>query len=232
MDDACATLARLLAACVLGACVVGGAGRAAARRELGGWPARAQALVGLCGALAGVCAGAVAAGWLETAELLALAVALVVCSAADLGRRIIPNRAVAAIVAVRGAFLGLEAVGTMVGGMGGSRVLGELGWSLMGGAAVSLALGVARLLWAHVRDGPQQGIGGGDAKLLSACGMFLGPVGGLACVALSCLLALACCAGAWASVRARGLDGPIPKAFPLAPQVFASVLFLSACRAF
>ena len=231
MDCVHAMVARLLATCILCAGLVGGVGYAMARREVG-WQTPAKTLVCLCGVLTGACVGVVAASWLEAVELAMLAAALLVCSVTDLARRVIPNRVVVGILVIRGTYLCLEAGWGSVSGQGCSYALGEAAASLAGGALVLLLLVAVQLLWARVRGSPQQGLGGGDVKLLSACGSYLGTVGGMACVALSCALALACCLGAWVFGRAQGERRPFPRAFPLAPQALASVVILTAYRAF
>lgn len=223
---------RLLVTCVLGACFVGGAGRVAAWRELVRWPRWTRDLTCLWGVFAGACMSVVATSWLEAAELIACAAVLLACSVTDLARRIIPNSLVAVAIAIRGAYLCLEAAWPGDGIMGSRCALEETGESLLGGAVVLLVLIAAGLFWARTRGGPQWGIGGGDAKLLSACGAYLGPIGGMTCVALSCLLAIACCAGAWAVSRGRGEKERFPREFPLAPQALVSMVILTAYRAF
>lgn len=231
MDFAHAAVARLLAECILCAGFAGGVGHAVARREVG-WQAPAKTLICLSGALAGACVGAVATSWLEAVELAMLAAALLACSVTDLARRVIPNRVVVGILVIRGAYLCLEAVWGSAHGLGCGDVLEEAWASVAGGALVLLVLLGVQLPWMRARGSLQHCLGGGDAKLLSACGFYLGVVGGMACVALSCVLALACCLGAWAFGCARGEEKSFPRVFPLAPQVFASVVILTAYRAF
>ncbi|WP_165443697.1 prepilin peptidase [Olsenella sp. Marseille-P4559] len=222
---------RLLVACVLCACAGGGVGHVAAKRELGGWTAGSRALVSLCGALAGACVGLAAEGLPEMVELLVLIVALLVCSVTDLGRRVIPNYAVAFPVVVRGVFLCLVAIGALGDDGVGAHVFVGVGEALAGGAAVLAVLAGTCLAWARVRGSPEGGIGGGDVKLLSACALYFGPMGGMACVALSCLLVLASCAGVWLACRTRSKEASFPCAFPLAPTIMSSVLILTAYRA-
>lgn len=232
MDAVLKVVLRLAVASVVGACTGGVAGWAAARRELAGWPVWTRRAVTACGVLAGGCAGVLAAGWQEAVELLAILSALLVCSVADFGRRIIPNPAVAAILVARVAYLALRSLG--------SRAMGEeCGWAfeglrmpLAGGVTVLLVLVAVRLILFCARGSPGGGLGGGDVKLLVACGVCVGPAVGVACVALSCVLSLACCLGAWLFGRAQGRGGSFPTSFPLAPQVFASVVILTAYRAF
>lgn len=218
--------------CLLGACLVCGAGCAAAGREFVGWPGWTRVIACLCGALAGLCMGATATSWWEVAELTALAAVLLACSVTDLARRIIPNSLMAAAIAVRCVYLCFIATLPGAGSMGAGYVQQEFKTSLLGGATVLLVLMATHVLWTRARGSPQRGFGGGDAKLLAVCGAYLGPIGGLACVALACLLALACCFGAWATKRICGVKGQFPRAFPFAPQVLASIVILTAYRAF
>lgn len=232
MDAAFVVGAPLAMACLLGSCLVGGAGCAMAGREFVGWPVWTRIIASLCGALAGFCVSATATSWWEFAELTALVAVLLACSVTDLARRIIPNSLVAVAIMARCVYLWLKATFPGTGSMWSSDALEELEISLLGGATVLFVLVATRALWIRVRGSPRQSLGGGDAKLLSACGVYLGPIGGMACVALSCLLALACCLGAWAIGQICGVRGPFPKAFPLAPLVLASIVILTAYRAF
>lgn len=224
MDAVFKVVLRLAVASVVGACVGGVAGWAAARRELAGWPVWTRRIVTACGMIAGGCAGVLAAGWQEVVELLAILSALLVCSVVDLGRRIIPNPAVAFILGTRAAYLSLGSVCSLA--------FEEMRMSLAGGVTVLLVLAVVRLFLMCARGSPRGGLGGGDVKLLVACGVCVGPVGGVTCVALSCVLSLACCLGAWLFGRAQGRGGSFPISFPLAPEVLASMVILTAYRAF
>lgn len=232
MDAVFTVVLRLAVASVVGACVGGVAGWAAARRELAGWPVWTRRIVTACGMLAGGCASALAAGWQEAVELLAILSALLVCGVADLGRRIIPNPAVAFILGTRAAYLSLVSLTSRAMEEACSWAFEGLRMSLAGGVTVLLVLVAVRLILFCARGSPEGDLGGGDVKLLVACGVCVGPVSGVACVALSCVLSLACCLGAWLFGRAQGRGGSFPTSFPLAPQVFASVVILTAYRAF
>ena len=232
MDAVFKVVLRLAVASVVGACVGGVAGWAAARRELAGWPVWTRRIVTACGMIAGGCAGVLAAGWQEALELLAILSALLVCSVVDLGRRIIPNPAVAFILGTRAAYLSLGSLASCARGAVCSLAFEEMRMSLAGGVTVLLVLAVVCLFLMCARDSLRGGLGGGDVKLLVACGVCVGPVGGVTCVALSCVLSLACCLGAWLFGRAQGRGGSFPISFPLAPEVLASMVILTAYRAF
>ena len=231
MDAVLKVVLRLVVASTLGACAVGSAGWAVARRELAGWPVWSRRVVIACGVLAGACAGALAASWLETVELLVILFALLACSVADLGRRIIPNRAVAVVLGARAAYLALGPLVSCASGVACSWAFEGMCASLAGGLTVLLVLAAVRLFLMCARGCPRGDLGGGDVKLLVACGVCLGPVGGAACVVLSCVLSLAFCMGAWGFERVRGVARAFPSSFPLAPEVLASVVILTAYRA-
>ena len=103
--------------------------------------------------------------------LVVLLGALTWSTVTDLRRRAIPNGCAFA-TALSGLALGVAE--------------GTLARSLAGGLVVLAMLLLAAGASARVSGAP--GIGGGDVKLLSALGLWLGPVTGLAAVALSCLL--------------------------------------------
>lgn len=116
-----------------------------------------------------------------SAALLAVAMAaLVVAAVTDLARRIVPNGCVAVLALASGARALLAC------GLEGS--FGPLARALAGGAAVLLVMLVA----AHASAWASgvSGVGGGDVKLLSAAGLWMGPARGLLVVAASCLTSL------------------------------------------
>ena len=138
-----------------------------------------------------------------------LAAALVTAAAVDLARRVIPN---GCAVAVLGSGVARALLGTVADGEPG-----RLGDAALG---VAVVLGVMLVTaWASARPGGEAGVGGGDVKLLSALGAWAGPVGGLAIVALSCALGVAC----WASRRALEVllarEGAAGNGICLAPAI-------------
>lgn len=139
----------------------------------------AHALVGLAMALAHVL----------------LAVGLVCAAARDLEGRVIPNRCVAVVAAA-------ALVRALARCLAGAAPLATWGRMVAGGALVLAVMLAAAALFQRTRG--EAGVGGGDVKLLAALGLWLGPARGLACVALSCLVALA----GWAMARGwRALAG-------------------------
>lgn len=144
----------------------------------------------------------------------ALAAALGVAGASDLARRVVPNGCVLAVAA--SGVLRALARGLLAGQATGLALRG-----LIGGAVV---LGVLLLAaGASVRLRGEPGIGGGDVKLLAAAGLWTGPAGGLAVVALSCLLGVL----GWAAARVLcALRGRAPGAagIPLAPAIAVALL--------
>lgn len=117
---------------------------------------------------------------LKCLEAIGIASVLVVASAADLDRRVIPNWAVATACLVRLSFL------VASGLLAGRPPLAEVPPALVGGLAVSLPTLLLGL--AMRRFTGQEGIGGGDVKLLFAVGLCLGPLRGLLVVLLACAL--------------------------------------------
>ena len=135
-----------------------------------------------------------------------LAAALGVAAATDLSCRIVPNGCVAAIAAsalVRAL---------LAPASGGGRPV-SLPAALAGGALVLAVMLAAALLSA--RGGRAPGVGGGDVKLLSSVGVWVGPLGGLLVVALSCLVGLL----GWLIASVRSSRGERPTGIPLAPAV-------------
>ncbi len=114
--------------------------------------------------------------------LLALASVLVVTSVVDLRERRIPDACVLAILFLRLA--GLVLAHDLSRGLPTLALVRSLAAGLVvGGFLLAFALATRRLLHAP-------GMGGGDLKLLASLACHLGVEGGLALVALSCLLAL------------------------------------------
>ena len=91
-----------------------------------------------------------------------------------------------------------------------------------GGLVVLVVMLAAAGLSARAGHGP--GVGGGDVKLLSAVGFWVGPVGGLLVVGLSCAVGLVgwCLGRTIAAARTAG--GAHDGGIPLAPAVAVVVL--------
>lgn len=122
------------------------------------------------------------AGLVLALAVALLAGALVVAAACDAQRRLIPNGC-SCVAALAGA---LRAGALCLAGADAAATLGR---ALAGGVIVLAVMLAAAALSRRARG--EAGVGGGDVKLLAALGLWLGPVGGLACVALSCLVGLA-----------------------------------------
>ena len=108
------------------------------------------------------------------ASCAALAAALGLAAAEDLARRVIPNGCVVAVAASGHA----AALSRAAGGEAAALAAAPAGAL----ATLSVMFAAALVSW-RVRGAP--GVGGGDIKLLAAAGGWLGPVWGLASVALS-----------------------------------------------
>ncbi len=143
---------------------------------------------------------------------VALFWALLAASARDIAAREIPNECVAAVVAARLVSVVAE------------RDVGHAAAASVEGAACVLAflLAVRALAW---RVFGSAGIGAGDVKLWSALGLWAGPVGGLAVVGASCVIALAC----HAAVPARDRASFRPGTMPMAPSIALAMALVTAC---
>lgn len=151
-----------------------------------------------------------------------LAAALGVAAATDLARRLIPNACPLAVCAAAALRLAARA-------LAGEASPSDLPRALVGGAVVAGAMLAAAAL-SHWARG-EAGVGGGDVKLLGAVGLWVGPVAGLACVALSCLLALVAHAAAHVAARALARPSRPPgpwrtEGMPLAPGIAVAALAL------
>lgn len=153
---------------------------------------------------------------LLAAGVVTLVVSLGLASVSDLSNRTIPN------VCVVSAALAATPLAVSA-----PDLFASLGRSLSGAAVVVALLTAAASLSRRIHG--CDGVGAGDIKLLGALGLWAGPVGGLAVVGGSCLLALA---GRAAVLRVRknasyaGLcrDGSMP----MAPAIFAAALLTYA----
>ena len=143
-------------------------------------------------------------------------VSLGLASVSDLSSRTIPNACTAA-AALAAAPLVASAPDPPA----------ALGRSLCGAAVVIALLAAAASLSRRVHG--QDGVGAGDIKLLGALGLWAGPVGGLAVVGTSCLLALA---GRAVAQRTRGGAQSVAVncggAMPMAPAISAAALLTYA----
>lgn len=153
---------------------------------------------------------------LLAAGVVILVVSLGLASASDLSNRTIPNAC-----AVSAALVAMPLA------VSAPDLPAALGRSLSGTAVVVALLTAAASLSGRIHG--RDGVGAGDIKLLGALGLWAGPVGGLAVVGGSCLLALA---GRAAILRTRKCasrathcrDGSMP----MAPAIFAAALLTYA----
>ncbi len=137
----------------------------------------------------------------------AFAAVLVWASGADIARRVIPNKAIAAGAAL---WLVLVAAQCARGGEGGAAFFAR---GVVGGIAIA---GIS-LVCAFVGDrlSGRESFGGGDVKLLFVMGLFAGLEGVLATLGIACALALMYC-GARAVAKRPVRD------FPFAPFLTAA----------
>ena len=156
---------------------------------------------------------------LLAAGVAILVVSLGLASVSDLSNRTIPN---ACVVSAALAVMPLAVVAP--------DLPAALRRSLCGAVVVVALLAVAASLCRGIHG--HDGVGAGDVKLLGALGLWAGPVGGLAVVGASCLLALAGRAAILriqksaphASRVALCRDGSMP----MAPAIFAAALLTYA----
>ena len=153
---------------------------------------------------------------LLAAGVVTLGVSLGLASVSDLSCRTIPNACVVS-----------AALAAMPLAVSAPDLSASLGRSLSGAVVVVALLTVAASLSRRIHG--HDGVGAGDIKLLDALGLWAGPVGGLAVVGGSCLLALV---GRAAVLRFRKSasrtmhcrDGSMP----MAPAIFAATLLTYA----
>lgn len=140
-----------------------------------------------------------------------LGVALAVASLSDLAWRIIPNGCVASV-----ALSWLLVCGS------GEKVAERLAEGVAGALAVLLLmLAAARL---GVALGRGAGVGGGDVKLLSAAGLWAGPMWGLALVGASCAAGLLGHGVACLARRVLRLEAGPEDGIPLGPAIALCLL--------
>ena len=137
---------------------------------------------------------------LETIELCLLSLVLVTLSLTDLASLTIPNVCIVATVLIRVAYI------AMAGALGLENPVSLLVSSLVGALCTFVPLLLATLLMDHLLG--TESLGGGDLKLLSVAGMYVGWLV-VPMLALACLLGLA---GSLAKARGH-LDALAPFAF-------------------
>lgn len=154
--------------------------------------------------------------FLLTVGAAVLVVSLGLASASDLSSRTIPNACVAGTA--------LAATPLVASAPDLPAAIGRS----ISGAAIVVALLAAAASFSrrvHGRDG----VGAGDIKLLGALGLWAGPVGGLAVVGASCLIALAGRAAVlWVRQSASRVALCRGGAMPMAPAIFAAALLTYA----
>lgn len=143
-------------------------------------------------------------GW-ELVRVIPLVCVLLALSLVDLESYRIPNSLIAAalvIYAVTFPFIELGLPGSLAGtaetiaqqGMAGEAVgLGSLtGQALLHSLGGGLAIGGGLLVLSVIFDKVtgKEGLGGGDVKLFFVAGIYLGALGGLLCVIVSCVFGL------------------------------------------
>lgn len=139
-----------------------------------------------------------------------LVAALGVAAARDVASRVVPNGCSLAVLAS-----GLVRAAAEVPAEGPAPLAAALVGPL---APLALLLAVA---WLPGRG--RGGIGGGDVKLLSAVGAWVGPAWGLVCVGASCVLGLAGWVVRALLARLRRRPPP-PRTIALAPAIALAAL--------
>ena len=153
---------------------------------------------------------------LLAAGVATLVVSLGLASVSDLSSRTIPNARTAA-AALAAAPLVASA----------PDLPAAIGRSISGAAIVVALLAAAAFLFRRVHG--CDGVGAGDIKLLGALGLWAGPVGGLAVVGASCLIALAGRAAVlWVRQSASRVALCRDGSMPMAPAISAAALLTYA----
>lgn len=153
---------------------------------------------------------------LLAAGVATLVVSLGLASVSDLSSRTIPNACTAA-AALAAAPLVASA----------PDLPAAIGRSISGAAIVVALLAAAAFLFRRVHG--CDGVGAGDIKLLGALGLWAGPVGGLAVVGASCLIALAGRAAVlWVRQSASRVALCRDGSMPMAPAISAAALLTYA----
>ena len=136
----------------------------------------------------------------------------------DLRERRIPNKLTAFMAALWCAWCVLLVAADPVS-VQGFMVHGLVGATVLGGGSLLLA-------WAFERVRGGASFGGGDVKLLFVLGLYLGVSGGLVCLLVACLAALAL-AHVVPRTRFANVPGSVPGQIPFAPALFIGAL--AAC---
>ena len=153
---------------------------------------------------------------LLAAGVATLVVSLGLASVSDLSNRTVPNACVA------GTALAATPLVTSA-----PDLPAAFGRSLCGAVVVVALLAAAASLSRRIHG--HDGVGAGDIKLLGALGLWAGPVGGLAVVGVSCLIALAGRAAA-GRIRANVSSAELCRngSMPMAPAISAAVFLTYA----
>lgn len=143
---------------------------------------------------------------LELCEYLLFACILLAASFADLEGYIIPDRFIAAGIAVRLVFI-------LVSG----DVLHELAFSAVGGFSVAAALLLIALAMEKLMG--REALGGGDVKLIFVTGLYLGWKLNVLCLVFACFIGIA--VGLFTGAHRPAGDGGEPKLIPWGPSIAA-----------
>ena len=135
----------------------------------------------------------------------------------DLRERRIPNKLVAGMMLLW-CVLNAAALTMACGSMDAWEAVGSgiAGALVLGGGSLVLA-------WGFERFTGRTSFGGGDVKLLFAMGLYLGVLGGLCCLLVACIAAVAL-AVVIPRTRFGRVPGSVPGQIPFAPALFAGAL--------
>jgi len=139
-------------------------------------------------------------------EIAVIAVTLAVCVVTDMRRRVIPNRCVAIVAVVRGAFL-------LTSSCGGETCASACIGAVEAIAVLMISAGVSRAVFGR------PGIGGGDVKLVSALGLCLGAVWTPVLIVLMSAFILAAQCGHVVRCGRAGWRCTLERAVPAAPAI-------------
>lgn len=156
-----------------------------------------------------------AVGWrygicLQTVELCLLCLVLLTVTLTDAAERVIPNECLLCATAVRFAYLAMMAAG------GDSSFLAPALQSLAGGACAFVPLLVMALVMDRLTG--TESLGGGDLKLLTVVGLYVGSLRLPIVLLLACLSALV-----WAMLPMLRRQ-TMRRTFPFGPSIALAVL--------